>query len=175
MAKNRLKKEKWIEAGIAALVSDGPAALRAEPLARKLSTTKGSFYWHFEDVPQFHIALREHWRKAALAGILSQLEAQGPVAERLHGFGRAVLQDTAAPAMRAWAQSDEAVAHAVATVDAERLQYISTLLNALGVTNPNFARAAYGALIGMPLLKTQAEDDAFNAYAALIDLVMALR
>jgi len=47
----RLTRDIWIDAGLKALVSDGPAALAAEPMARRMKTTKGSFYWHFKDVP----------------------------------------------------------------------------------------------------------------------------
>ncbi|MEH6751885.1 MAG: TetR family transcriptional regulator, partial [Paracoccaceae bacterium] len=36
-------------AGLAALAEAGPVALKAEPMARRLGTTKGSFYWHFAD------------------------------------------------------------------------------------------------------------------------------
>jgi len=43
----RLGKADWLDAGLAALAAEGPAALRAEALARQLNTTKGSFYWHF--------------------------------------------------------------------------------------------------------------------------------
>ena len=36
---------------IAALAETGPEALKAEPLAARLGVSKGSFYWHFRDVP----------------------------------------------------------------------------------------------------------------------------
>ena len=61
MKRQRLSPQTWIEAGLAELVAQGPKALAAEPLARKLATTKGSFYWHFKDVPDFQAAVVKHW------------------------------------------------------------------------------------------------------------------
>ncbi len=52
---------------------------------------------------------------------------------------------------------------------------MATLLMQLGLKNPDFARAAYGALIGMPMLPKSKRHDSANAYTALIDLVLALR
>ncbi|MFN3661424.1 TetR family transcriptional regulator [Yoonia sp.] len=45
--------EDWLMAGFRALASHGPSALRAAALARDLGTTKGSFYWHFKDLPDY--------------------------------------------------------------------------------------------------------------------------
>lgn len=171
----RLNREKWINAGLTALRSDGPPALRAEPLARRLGTTKGSFYWHFADVPAFHDALLDHWKSRAFADVVALLEGQGNSATRLQDFGAHVLDDTTAPAIRSWAQEHKGAADALAQVDAERLTYMGTLLLQLGLKNPDFARAAYGALIGMPMLPKSKRHDSANAYTALIDLVLALR
>ena len=62
MTKSRLSPDKWLTAGFEALVASGPSALAAEPLARALGTTKGSFYWHFKDVPAFQDALLAAWQ-----------------------------------------------------------------------------------------------------------------
>ncbi|UOA28379.1 TetR/AcrR family transcriptional regulator [Pseudosulfitobacter sp. DSM 107133] len=175
MKHTRLNREKWISAGILALRSDGPPALRAEPLARRMGTTKGSFYWHFTDVPAFHAALLDHWKTRAFADVVAQLESDGGAADRLQDFGKHVLDDTTAPAIRSWAQEHKDAADALAQVDAERLTYMATLLTQLGLKNPDFARAAYGALIGMPMLPKSKRHDSANAYTALIDLVLALR
>ena len=60
--KQRLSADDWLRAGLQALTASGPEALKAEPLARRLETTKGSFYWHFEDVPRYRQALLNFWR-----------------------------------------------------------------------------------------------------------------
>mgnify|MGYP001820637128 CR=1 FL=1 len=66
MRKPRLTKEAWINAGLSALKEHGPDALKAEALARRLGTTKGSFYWHFKDIPAYHDALLDVWLASAV-------------------------------------------------------------------------------------------------------------
>src|SRR5258707_13517163 len=57
----RLTADDWIEAGFAALADSGPNALRIGPLCERLNVTKGSFYWHFADMPAYRSALIESW------------------------------------------------------------------------------------------------------------------
>jgi len=57
----RLSTDDWIEAGFAALADSGPNALRIGPLCERLNVTKGSFYWHFADMPAYRSALIEAW------------------------------------------------------------------------------------------------------------------
>ncbi len=175
MKQDRLSSRKWVEAGLSALVKQGPSALRAEPLARALGTTKGSFYWHFADVPAFHTAVLDHWQAQAFADIVSALEKPGSAADRLRVFGALVLKDSAGAAIRAWAQGHTGAANSIAQVDAQRLQYVQTLLASVGVTNADFTLAAYGSLIGMPHVPGHNRAEAEGAYASLVDLVLALR
>ena len=74
MTQARLSKQDWISAGFSALQANGPSALKAEPLARALNTTKGSFYWHFRDVPAFHKHMLTHWEDEALTGLIAEIE-----------------------------------------------------------------------------------------------------
>jgi AcrR family transcriptional regulator len=57
----RLSTDDWIEAGFAVLADGGPNALRIDALCERLSVTKGSFYWHFTDMPAYRGALVEAW------------------------------------------------------------------------------------------------------------------
>jgi AcrR family transcriptional regulator len=57
----RLSTDDWIEAGFAVLADKGPNALRIDALCERLSVTKGSFYWHFTDMPAYRGALVEAW------------------------------------------------------------------------------------------------------------------
>jgi AcrR family transcriptional regulator len=57
----RLTADDWIEAGFAVLADGGPQALRIEPLCERLNVTKGSFYWHFTDMPAYRSALVKAW------------------------------------------------------------------------------------------------------------------
>ncbi|MDC0739219.1 TetR/AcrR family transcriptional regulator [Cognatishimia sp. SS12] len=182
MAKNRLSPEAWVAAGFRALASQGPAALKAEPLARSLGTTKGSFYWHFADVPAFHAAMLTLWEERAFANVVRSLESEDNPIQRLRALGAMAAEDTseefggraAEPAIRAWARDNTQVAEGVARVDAKRMEYLNALLADIGLSNPELSRILYGALIGMQELSLR--DGAANApaLATLVDLILAL-
>jgi AcrR family transcriptional regulator len=57
----RLSLADWNEAGFAVLADKGPNALRIDALCERLNVTKGSFYWHFTDMPTYRGALVEAW------------------------------------------------------------------------------------------------------------------
>ncbi|MEH6831494.1 TetR/AcrR family transcriptional regulator [Sulfitobacter sp.] len=172
MSNTRLSPEKWITAGFDALISDGPAALAAEPMARRLNTTKGSFYWHFKDVRAYHAALVRHWHGIALADVVSRLESDGTPDAHLRSFGHHILETKSEAALRVWAQTDATVAASMAEVDTERLTYLQHLLNQFGLRNPAFAQAILATLIGLPEIK--APSDPRAAFDALVDTILAL-
>ena len=49
VAQTRTPRSTWIDAGLAALASGGPDAVRVDLLAKTLGVTRGGFYWHFEN------------------------------------------------------------------------------------------------------------------------------
>lgn len=179
----RLTREDWLRAGFRALNEQGPSALKAEPLARQMNTTKGSFYWHFPDVPGFQQAMLEHWEKRAFADIATYLEAEASLPERLRQLGRmaANLPEadyggvTIETAIRAWARSDTTVAEALHRVDALRLRYLDELLTGIGLTNPDFPRIIYAGLIGLEDLSSRDGLSYEEPIGTLIDLILALK
>ncbi|WVM91742.1 TetR/AcrR family transcriptional regulator [Halopseudomonas pachastrellae] len=48
-----LTPQDWFDAATEAILDGGFDQLRVLPLAKRLKVTRGSFYWHFEDLPQF--------------------------------------------------------------------------------------------------------------------------
>ena len=174
MAKTPLSPAAWIEAGLTQLTAIGPLALRAEPLSRHLKTSKGSFYWHFKDVPAFQAALLAEWKDRAMAQLAEDAAMDGSETDKMIRFGQSVQGDKAGPALRAWAQSDKSVAKTIAAVDDARLKQLISQMKSIGVTNDDFAKAAYGALVGLKQMKSD-DGDALVAFAALVDLVMALK
>ncbi|WP_299680165.1 TetR/AcrR family transcriptional regulator [uncultured Roseobacter sp.] len=173
MATQRLTRQKWIDAGLDALILKGPPALAAEPLARDLGATKGSFYWHFKDVPALHEAVVKDWQSRALSQIAEALAKEGNSEKRLRRFGAQFVADKQDPAFRAWAHTSPMVADALSDVDQERLTYLVNLLNHLGVRNPAFAQSCLGALIGLPQLQGQTKPT--QAFDTMVDLVLALK
>lgn len=181
MAK-RLSKDDWIKAGFQALTEAGPKALKAEPLARRLGTTKGSFYWHFDDVPTFQAAMMKTWETRAYEEIVALLEHQGTAVLKL----RELAQIAAAgapenfgglatePSIRAWARENAEVASAIAQIDTKRMAYVQELFEEVGLSNPELTRVLYAAFVGMEELSTH--DGVANgpALGTLVDLILAL-
>ncbi|MEM8592673.1 MAG: TetR/AcrR family transcriptional regulator, partial [Pseudomonadota bacterium] len=145
----RLTSEDWIAAGFRALAEDGPSAIKAEPLARRLGTSKGSFYWHFKDVAAFHAAMLALWEELAVRDIIDKLAPLPTAADRLRAlakvasspapdrFGGAKIE----PALRAWSLQNPMIARGVAAVDRGRIVYLKELVTACGLP------AFYGELI----------------------------
>jgi AcrR family transcriptional regulator len=181
--KTRLTKTDWLLAGFTALGEDGPEALKAEPLARRLGTTKGSFYWHFADVPAYHSAMLDLWAKQAVTHIPDLLANEPTPTAKLRRLSQSVAShpsdglggiklDTA---IRAWARANTAVAERLADVDTQRLHFLEGLLTETGITNPEWARIIYAADIGMADLATRDSADSVTAMGSLVDLILALR
>jgi AcrR family transcriptional regulator len=178
----RLSPSDWIAAGFRALTAQGPQALKAEALARSLKTTKGSFYWHFDDVPAFHRAMMQLWEDRAYHDITAALDQLPDPRARLRALGRIAAKSAPEDmggaaieaAIRAWGRSDPEVAAAIARVDSRRENYLTAQLGQLGLSNPAFARMIYGAYVGCDMLSATDQSDPAAALTTLIDLILAL-
>ena len=175
-AASRLNSNDWLSAGLEALSETGPRALKAEPLAVRLGVSKGSFYWHFRDVPAFHAALLAGWRDDCIAR-LPELASDGATdVARLRNLTQVfAAPDATEPALRAWANSDDLARAAVNDVDDARLAALQNLLSEVGIDNPEMARILYAAAIGMTSLGNASPADHISAIGSLVDLVLALR
>ena len=173
----RLTRHDWLDAAVKVLASDGPAALRAEPMSRRLNTTKGSFYWHFKDVPDFHAALLGRWSDGAIAALDAAHDTDAPVAAQLRGVCQTVAllaARGAGAAVRGWARDSAAARAALARFDAHCHARLAELLAAIGITNREMAHILHAAAIGLPELPG-ADGAADDAIGSLVDLVLALR
>lgn len=132
MADTRLGPEEWVRAGLKALAKSGASALKADKLATTLGVSRGSFYWHFADVPAFHAAVLKRWREVALENIIAEIETTSdPLEALLH---RAFAGGSGVEsAMRAWATVDVQARKAVEAVDAERIRHLQKLLVDAGI------------------------------------------
>ena len=154
----RLTPEDWIAAGFRALAAGGLAAVRAEALARELGVSKGSFYWHFRDVPTFHEVMLTHWEDMATERIIAMVEEGAPdPAGRLQLLADLATSDLDEPyggfhteaAIRAWGRSDPVVAAVQEQVDKRRLAYMAACFDAAGLPDPMLrARLSLAALVG---------------------------
>jgi AcrR family transcriptional regulator len=155
-AETKAGESDWIRAGLALLGRAGIDAVRVEPLAARLAVTKGSFYWHFKDRDALHMAMLQAWRADTTQNVIERVEAEsaGKGARLTLLIGLATRNTALARleiAIRAWAKTDERVAGAVAEIDRQRMDYVTSLLRDLGI-EPRAARLRakilYLALIG---------------------------
>ncbi|MQX35388.1 TetR/AcrR family transcriptional regulator [Roseospira navarrensis] len=159
----KTQRDAWLETGFAMLAEGGAENVRIEPLARRLSVTKGGFYWHFKDRADLLAAMLERWRDGRVTVIARHVTPDGD--ETAEGVLRRLLSrylDQPNPrgmaiemAVRDWARHDARVAEAVATVDAARLAHVAPLFEALGLPPDEAAARArlfYAYVFGQNLL-----------------------
>jgi AcrR family transcriptional regulator len=154
---DQLSAKDWLDQGLKALATNGFTALKAEPLAKALGVSRGSFYWHFADVGAFHAAILRHWRDVAVERIISDVEAESPDRNALPALLRRVFAErppVLESAMRSWAAHDASVRATVQAVDQRRLGYVENLLRASGLpaeTARARAQILYWAFLGFAL------------------------
>lgn len=173
----RLEKTDWLDFALTELADKGHASLKAQTLAAALGVTRGSFYWHFEDLDAFKRALIDHWTTHTTEELVHAVVREDSAEAQLLGLMSRAFRSGASleRAIRAWASTDDYVASLVAAVDWRRITFAEQLLSALGVTEAEVrARASllYWAAIGR-LMMAQPEDqglsdDEIRDLAALI-------
>ncbi len=152
----RMTKEKWVQHGLKSLEKRGFSALKAEPMAKELKVSRGSFYWHFTDIGEFQKDVLELWRQRTTLQVIVDIEGSGDKSGRLNvlmqrafNAGRDLER-----AVRAWAIRNPDVAEVVTRVDIERINYICELLMSEGVLEPDVRSKAtffYWAYLGQTM------------------------
>lgn len=132
---DQLSADDWINEGLRALAGSGFTALKADPLAKRLGVSRGSFYWHFADLSAFHAAILRRWREIAAEQIIADVEADRE-AEPLKSLLRRTFgaKLNLERAVRNWAAFDAGAQAAVRAIDRRRLDYIEGLLIAHGLS-----------------------------------------
>ena len=153
---DQLSANDWLDLGLDVLAAHGFTALKAEPLAKAMGVSRGSFYWHFADIGAYHAAILKHWREVAAEQIIAGLEAvsdhDDPIALLLRQAFAARL--SLEKAVRSWAVSDAAARGAVQAIDRRRLGYVEELLRRKGFaadTAQARAQIVYWAFVGYAL------------------------
>ena len=153
---DQLSAQDWIDAGLKTLAKSGYSALKAEPLAKAMGVSRGSFYWHFADIGAFHAAILKAWREVAAEAIIANVEAVSDRDNALAVLLRRVFSEKLVleRAVRSWAAFDASARSAVQAIDRRRLDYVETLIRGRGVA-PEKAEARaqilYWAFLGYAL------------------------
>jgi len=123
---DQLSAKDWLDLGLRTLAKSGFTALKAEPLAKAMGVSRGSFYWHFADISAFHAAILKQWREIAAEQIIAGVEAASRDENPLEVLLRRVFRERLEieNAVRTWASVDPAARSAVQAIDRRRLGYI---------------------------------------------------
>ena len=182
----RLSPQDWIDAALAAIAADGLAAVAVEPLAARLGTSKGSFYWHFASRDALLKAALANWEQqyttevtaanAAASGSRTPAARLRLLIERVTGIAET---DAIAAALAASA-SHPIAGPVLDRVTRHRISYTADLFREMGFT-PAQARhralLAYSAYLGHAELNRSAITTLPRtgpARRAYLDHVMAL-
>lgn len=138
------------------LAEQGVRALKIENLCRQVGATRGSFYWHFEDMDSYRTALVEWWnaflerdrRAYAELGTLAPRERLSSMMAALVTPHHWVLER----AMREWARTDPVAAASLRNADRRVLRAVTRAYRDCGFSPAEAklrAEATFAAGIGL--------------------------
>lgn len=185
--RGRLQPADWVWAGFRALVQGGPQALRVEPIARGLATTKGSFYWHFADLAALRAAMLEAWVQVATTDITTAVRQSGlPARAQLLLLvekvsvapGAEAGGDAVEPAIRDWGRTDALARQVLERVDRQRLDDLQAFFGTAGLAPTAASQAAavfYATVIGLESLRLTAKISMREPLLALAERLLVPR
>jgi AcrR family transcriptional regulator len=152
-AGKRLSARDWAAAALEVIGERGIAAVAVEPLAARLGTTKGSFYWHFTGRDALVRAALELWEEAHTEAVITATDEEPAPERKLHhlfttvtsGRGEAIEVNLLAAA------EHPAVAPVMQRVVQRRLDYLIGIFRATGRAEDDArirAMFAYTAYLG---------------------------
>lgn len=178
---SRLSVETWLEAGYALLAEDGVRALKVDRLCQQAGVTRGSFYWHFEDMEDYRAQLVESWNTFLDKDRQSLAEFEAlPPRERLSAMMLALVSPQhwmLERAMREWARTDPVAAANVRAADRRVLRTVTKAYADYGF-GPGDAKLraelTFAAGIGLlHLAGSAAEAKKAAQHERLLDLMLA--
>ncbi|MEU8031272.1 TetR/AcrR family transcriptional regulator [Streptomyces sp. NPDC049099] len=149
--RKRLTAQDWADAALSAMGQGGLAAVAIEPLAARLGTTKGSFYWHFSNRESLIEAALDRWEEKSTESIIAGLASEPDPATRLRRlFSEAserAAQDPLEVSLPA-SVGHPRVAAVLHRVTERRVGYLAQLFVELGFTPDEARRRALLAYTG---------------------------
>ena len=130
---NTLTRENWIDFALQRLTEEGIDKVTITGLARELSVTKGSFYWHFKDRDDLLQVMLTRWEETGSKLVFGEVErVGGDAVRRLKHLSDIVIrrygdQLNLELALRDWGRKDLKIANILRQEDEKRIDYISGL------------------------------------------------
>lgn len=150
----RLARTDWARAALAAIADSGLAGVAVEPLARRLGTTKGSFYWHFTNREALIEAALDLWEQEHTEAVIVRVDREPDPLQRLRLLLTTAImlaQEDVIDAAVLASGNHPLVAPVLTRVTERRVGYLAGLFRRLGFS-PAQARdrglLAYTAYLG---------------------------
>ncbi|MFE1879561.1 TetR/AcrR family transcriptional regulator [Streptomyces diastatochromogenes] len=149
--RKRLTAQDWADAALTAMGEGGLAAVAIEPLAARLGTTKGSFYWHFANREALIEAALDRWEQKSTESVIAGLKSEPDPAMRLRRLlseaSELAAEDPLEVSLPASAGHPR-VAAVLRRVTERRVGYLAQLFIELGFTPDEARRRALLAYTG---------------------------
>lgn len=160
-----LSAADWEVAALAAIERGGLGAVSVEGIARALATTKGSFYWHFQNREELLAAALARWEADYTEQVIADLERIPSPRERLVRLLRAANGSESTwrihVALGASA-TDPLIASVLGRVSKRRLGYLETCYRKLGLPKSEArqrALLAYASYLGFLRLRVESPEE----------------
>ena len=142
--KKPLTKDDWLRAAMEMLRTRGIGGVRVLPLAKNMHVSRGSFYWHFENLQDLQDSMLDWWDREMTDSVIqvSNEDRSSPrtrlmaVAEDVVRFRRNRYD----AGIRTWAVGEKRAAKTLDRVVRKRLDYVTSLFREAGFS-PAEARA----------------------------------
>ncbi len=158
----RFDRMAWLALGLKALAAGGPETLTIAALCQRAGKTRGSFYFHFDGIDAFHLALAEHWRVEFTEKVIERVEKSGTAREQLDYLNSLAmaLDPRVEQGMRRLAAAAPGVAAVCQDSDLRRIRYLEQLY----IGSQRFsaeqahilARVEYAAFVGFQVVSPDA-------------------
>jgi len=178
-----LTRENWIDFALQKLTEEGIDNVSVAGLARELSVTKGSFYWHFKDRDDLLQAMLARWEETGSDVVFSEVNrVGGDAVRRLKHmsdiiFRRYSDQLNFELALRDWGRKDAKIWDIIRQVDERRMDYMRGLFSEI-YDDPKIAEAKAWLLfslyvgeiiIAAPLKEQSREELLWNCLDSLFE------
>ncbi|WP_287124751.1 TetR/AcrR family transcriptional regulator [Chromohalobacter sp.] len=175
-----INQTAWIDAAYDLLITSGVSAVKIVPLAKKLGTSRTSFYWLFRDREEVLGALLDRWERQNTQALVLQTEkyASSIVEAMLNvfdcWFDPALFDSEFEYAVRSWSLQEDAVSERVRHADEQRLEALQAMFVRYGYEASEAdtrARTVYLLQIGYISMHTQeSKDTRIRRVAQYVDI-----
>jgi len=175
--KKRFSASDWLIVGLQEVRQQPPARLTIELLCEKAGRTRGSFYFHFENMKAYFSALGEYWLDEFTLELIRKSEMQPTPTAKLDQLSTLAvhLDPLVDQGMRALGTREEGVRPYCEKVDEARLAYLEKLYRETGKFSDEDAVALatieYAAMVGYQQIRPNASPkEIFNMYQSFLRL-----